>query len=164
MGNSMGATNAFRFAARYPDRVRALINEEGPAEEQNDLAFVHAWSGTFATREELAETIGERLFWSVEPSLRHTPKGWTLVYTPEEILEIAAVFNGDWWSDWLATACPALAIRGTDSRAVEGSVMEAMARRRPNSRIAVLDAGHVAHEENPDAFLAAVEPFLAGLT
>lgn len=54
-------------------------------------------------------------------------------------------YNGDWWADWLATDCPAMVVRGAESQAVDGAVMEAMARRRVNTRLAVLQDGHVAH-------------------
>ncbi|MDO9355295.1 MAG: alpha/beta fold hydrolase, partial [Solirubrobacteraceae bacterium] len=30
VGNSLGGTNAFFFAARHPERVRAMVIEEGP--------------------------------------------------------------------------------------------------------------------------------------
>ena len=160
MGNSLGATNAFQFAARFPDQVRALINEEGPAEEDGDIDFIRPWAGVFKTRDALASAIGERLLWSVEPSFRQVAGGWTLAFSVNDMLKIMQEKNGDWWSDWLASTCPALVIRGTESRAVQAPVMDAMARRRPGTTIVALDAGHVAHEENLPDFLSAFRAFL----
>ena len=160
MGNSLGATNAFQFAAHHPERVRALVNEEGPAEEHGNLDFVRPWAGVFATRDALASAIGERLLWSVEPSFRQVTGGWTLAFNVDDMLQIMQEKNGDWWSDWLASTCPALVIRGTESRAVQASVMDAMARRRSRTKIVALHAGHVAHEENLPEFLTALRQFL----
>lgn len=163
MGNSMGATNAFRFAARHPGRVRALVNEEGPAEEASDLGFVLPWAGVFPSREALKAAVGERLFWSVEPSVKQVSDGWTLKFDPHDLVRMVESYNGDWWADWLATDCPALVVRGVDSRAVDGAVMEAMARRRPQTRLAVLQGGHVSHADAQSGFLAALRAFLEDL-
>lgn len=163
MGNSMGATNAFRYAARHPGRVRALVNEEGPAVEASDLAFVKPWAGVFPTRAALEAAVGARLLWSVAPSILETPRGWTLKFDPLELLDMVKTYNGDWWADWLATPCPALVVRGAESRAVDGAIMEAMAAQRPNTHLAVLRGGHVSHADAQSAFLAALRRFLDGL-
>jgi len=163
MGNSMGAMVSFQFAARFPERVRALINEEGPAEEDPNLEFVLDWKGRYPTRQALLDKIGERLAWSVEPSLREVDGEWTLAFDPDDIVRISHEIAGNRWSQWLASDCPALVIRGKDSRAVDPAVMERMASERPNTRLAVLEGGHVVHQENEAAFMDAVLRFLAEL-
>ena len=161
LGNSLGATAAFRFAARHPDRVRALVNEEGPAVIKGNLDFMREWNGVFPTREALADRIGERLAWSVEPSFRQTPEGWTLAFSPTALADAQENLRGDFWSDWCSTNCPALVVRGDDSRAVDGDLMKRMAQERENSRLVTLSGGHVAHHDQPEEFAAAVRDFLS---
>ncbi len=60
LGNSLGGVNAYQFAAAYPHLVRALIIEDIGVEIAVDINFSLAWSGTFKTREELAELVGPR--------------------------------------------------------------------------------------------------------
>ncbi len=160
VGNSLGGTNAFCFAARYPDRVRAMVVEEGPPEGHEPLDFVLAWRGLHPTREALEQIIGERLAWSVAPSFRETAHGWTLAFDPAELAAMKKVLNGDFWREWLGSTCPALVVRGTQSKAVDGGLLKSMAERRPNTELLSLDAGHVTHHDDPDGFNAAVRRFL----
>ena len=160
MGNSLGGTVAFRFAARAPHRVRAMIIEESPAVEDSDLAFMRQWSGMFPTREALLQAVGERMAWSIEPSIRKTEEGWTLAFSPTKLADAQADLNGDFWADWLATTCPVLLLRGSESRAVDGDVLQAMADRRSNTRLESLAAGHIVHHDAPQAFVDLVRNFL----
>lgn len=162
IGNSLGGTVAFRYAARNPGGVRAMVIEESPAVAKADLGFMRDWAGIYPTREALAAKIGERLAWSVEPSFRETPEGWTLAFSPDELANAAEGLNGDFWSDWSATDCPALLVRGADSRAVDGAMLESMAARRPNTKLVSFNAGHVVHRDEPKAFAASVKAFLRG--
>ncbi|RZJ12538.1 MAG: alpha/beta fold hydrolase [Rubrivivax sp.] len=61
IGNSLGGTNAFCFAARHPHRVRALVIEEGPPKEGDPFTFVLDWRDLYPTKEALEEKIGGRL-------------------------------------------------------------------------------------------------------
>lgn len=160
-GNSLGGTVAFRYAARHPEKVRALIVEESPVVEDGDLDFMHQWTGVYPTREALEAKIGERLSWSVEPSFRETPQGWTLSFSPDVFANAKQALNGYFWEDWMATQCPVLLIQGSQSRAVDGTVLQQMAAKRPNTTLATFNAGHVVHHDMPKAFAEAVRSFLA---
>ncbi len=162
MGNSLGGTVAFRYAALNPGKVCAMVIEESPAEEDADLGFMRDWAGTYPTREALAAKIGERLAWSVEPSFRETPQGWTLAFSPVALADAQMGLNGDFWSDWLATDCPVLLVRGKDSRAVDGMMLERMAAKRANTDLVSFEAGHVVHHDQPKTFAASVKAFLVG--
>ncbi len=67
--------------------------------------------------------------------------------------------------DALATiACPTLALAGSEDKTAPAEVMERMASRIPGGSYACLDgAGHIANQEAPDAFNAAIDGFLAAL-
>jgi esterase len=164
IGNSLGGTNAFIFAARHPQRVRALVIEEGPPEQRESLTFVLDWRGIYPTSEALEQKIGERLAWSVKPSFRETAQGWTLAFDPDELVSMKEILNGNFWDEWLATTCPALVVRGTDSRAVDGKLLESMAARRPNTQLATLKAGHVIHHDDLPGFVTHVRALLGKLS
>jgi esterase len=71
--------------------------------------------------------------------------------------------NGDHWADWLASSCPALLIRGRESRLTTQTEIEDMAARRTNTQIVTLDGGHVVHQDNPNDFATTVQMFLRDL-
>jgi pimeloyl-ACP methyl ester carboxylesterase len=133
LGNSLGAVNAFQFAARQPARVRALIIVDIFAEIAGDPAMASAWGGTFPTRQALLERVGPRF----APFLR---------------------------ADWLATSCPALRIRGSESRVTTAAQMAEMAARRPGAQLVTLEAGHVAYMDDVVGFTRTVRAFLDGLS
>ena len=70
---------------------------------------------------------------------------------------------GNHWHDWLATTCPAILVRGRQSRVTNPDEIEQMAQRRPNTTLATLDGGHVLHFEDPFAFNATIRGFLDSL-
>jgi pimeloyl-ACP methyl ester carboxylesterase len=163
VGNSLGGTNAFFFAAKHPERVRAMVVEEGAPEGHGPMSFVLEWRGLYPTRKALEAKIGERLAWSVAPSFRETAHGWTLAFSPDEVAAMKLVLNGDFWDVWLASTCPALVVRGTQSKAVDGQQLERMATLRPNTQLLTLDAGHVTHHDDAPGFIAGVRKFLQEL-
>jgi esterase len=164
LGNSLGGVNVYQFAARHPEKVRGLIIEDIGAEVRDDLSFVLPWAGEFPTREALAERVGPRFLPYLEDSFRKTTSGWKLAFDPRDIVESGKGLSGDHWKDWLATTCPALLIRGRDSRVTTQAAAEQMAARRPNTILKTLDGGHVVHFENLAGFTDAVKEFLTALS
>jgi len=160
LGNSLGGANAYQFAARHPERVRALIIEDIGATVQSDISFTVNWAGTSRSKKELEERIGPRLLPYLQDSIRQAPEGWRLAFDAEDMLSSQRGLNGDHWQDWLATDCPALLIGGDESRVTSRTQLEEMATRRPNTQLVVLKGGHVVHFDNPDGFTSAVKPFL----
>lgn len=159
LGNSLGGINALQFAARHPDLVRALVLEDIAVEVSSDIEFVRAWSGCFPTRDALAARVGPRLLSYLEDSFRKTSDGWRLAFDPEDIVRSQDWLKGQYWEEWLSTTCPALVIRGRDSRVTTREQMEEMARRRLNTILIELEGGHVVHQDNPDAFAADLRAF-----
>jgi len=163
LGNSLGGVNAYQFAARHPERVKALVIEDIGVVLDTDTSFTLAWGGTFPHREALAERIGERLLPYLQDSFRQTSGGWQLAFDPQELIASQLHLNGDHWADWLASSCPALLIRGRESRLTAEPQIEEMVARRPNTRLVTLDGGHVVHQDNPNGFADAVQEFLYDL-
>lgn len=161
LGNSLGGVNAFQFAARHPSRVKALVIEDISAEPAADASFVLAWEGDFPSQQVLTEHIGPRFTPYLLDSFRSTSTGWRLAFEPREMLESQRQLNGNHWADWLASDCPALLIRGRESRITTQDKLEEMAAQRPNTRLVMLAGGHVVHQDNPAEFLQAVRVFLS---
>lgn len=128
-----------------------------------DVSFSLAWGGTFKTREDLAQAVGTRLLTALQDSFRQTQDGWRLAFDPREMLASHSLTEGNYWVDWLATDCPALLIRGQDSRVTTHLHLEQMAARRPNTFFNVLDGGHVVHVDNPTGFTETISKFLLKL-
>jgi esterase len=161
LGNSLGGVNAYQFAASHPQWVRALVIEDMGVEVPGDLPPMLSWAGTFAKREELEKAIGSRLLPYLQDSFRPTTGGcWRLAFEPRDMLLSQASLAGNHWSDWLATDCPALVIRGTESRVTTAAHVAQMAERRAHTQLCTLEGGHVVHQDNPPAFAAAVRSFL----
>jgi len=163
LGNSLGGINAYQFAAQHPERVRALVIEDIGAVTIADASFTLAWGGVFPSREALAERIGERLLPYLLDSIRKTSAGWRLAFDPKEMVASQIQLNGDHWTDWLASSCPALLIRGRESPLTTQDHLEEMAARRPNTHLVTLDGGHVVHVDNTSGFTDTVREFLHDL-
>jgi esterase len=163
LGHSFGGMVANLYTAANPHRVRGLIMEDIDVARDDHDEFMLRWAGYYPTREALEERLGERLVPYLRKSIIHTEAGWRLTFDPEEVLSSEAALNGDHWSEWLAHVCPALVIRGSRSVPVSGEVLEEMARRRQNTRIVTIEAGHSVHIDAPNSFADAVCQFLAEL-
>ncbi len=164
LGNSLGGVNAYQFAAAQPDRVLAIVVEDIGVVINDDTSFCLAWSGTFATYEQLAAKVGARFLPYLENSFRHGNDGWRLAFEPLEMVQSQGHLNGDHWSDWLASSSPALVIRGRDSRVTSQDRIEEMVERRPGTHLKVLPGGHVVHADCLEEFAGTVREFLVGLT
>ena len=163
LGNSLGGVNTYQFAARHPERVRAFIIEDIGAEIADDTSFALPWGGTFNSREELANRVGPRFVPYLEDSFRQAPEGWCLAFDPRDTVASQGHLNGSYWQDWLASDCPALLIRGMNSRVTMQPHLEEMASRRPNTQLRSLQGGHVLHVEIPAEFTETVREFLQKL-
>lgn len=174
---SMGGLVALTLAARAPELVRALVVVDIAPEVQrggvdNIRSFVAATdeldtfedfvqrAHSFNPRRTLAN-IRERL----RHNLRQLPTGrWTWKYDPQ-LRNPARVGEamGDLWAEVAKIRCPVLIVRGGESDILApevaarfGGIVKAEVRTVPG-------AGHSVMGDNPSGFLAAVEPFLAGL-
>ncbi len=174
---SMGGLVALTLAARAPELVRALVVVDIAPEVQrggvdNIRNFVAATdeldtfedfvqrAHSFNPRRTLAN-IRERL----RHNLRQLPTGrWTWKYDPQ-LRNPARVGEamGDLWAEVAKIRCPVLIVRGGESDILApevaarfGGIVKAEVRTVPG-------AGHSVMGDNPSGFLAAVEPFLAGL-
>lgn len=163
MGNSLGGVNAYQFAAKNPDMVKALIIEDIGVEIFGDISFSLNWKGVFKTREELEERIGSRFLPYFKDSICETTEGWKLMFDVDEMIISHNNIYGKYWDDWLKSKCPCLLVKGSDSRVTNAEEMQQMAIRRPHTTLVTMEGGHVLHMEKPQEFIKIVQKFLGGL-
>ncbi|MEU7642699.1 MULTISPECIES: alpha/beta fold hydrolase [unclassified Streptomyces] len=166
LGHSLGAINAYQFAARHPERVSALVDVEGPAalglEGPNPLAFLLDLPFQAATREALVAGLGPAAPYFSDRLRQHADGGWRLPFHPEDMYRSEEHVHGDHWDDWTAGTCPALLVHGTKG-VIPPEQVRAMAERRPGTTVAELDGDHLLPATAPEALAAAVRDFLATL-
>ena len=94
-----------------------------------------------------------------------TPTGWRLHGAPGTWIDIAAEWGTrDFWRQWRDVRAPVLLIEAADSVAPPGQMqrMAELAGARA-CYLKVPGAGHLVHDEAPQAYRDAVEEFLAAL-
>jgi pimeloyl-ACP methyl ester carboxylesterase len=164
LGHSLGGLNAYQLAARHPHLIRALIIEEigaalsGPSR----LDFLLASPYEASTRDELIAGLGPAgpMF---ADRVKQLPGGtWRLPFHPHDMVASERANWGDYWADWLATDCPALLIAGENSPITCGQA-QAMAERRPHTRLVELHGDHFVHAQDPAGFTGAIRDFLSSL-
>ncbi|WP_030209579.1 alpha/beta fold hydrolase [Streptomyces sp. NRRL S-87] len=166
VGHSLGAVNAYQYAARRPERIRALVNVEGPVEIGLDgshpLAFLLGLAYKAPTREELVEKLGPAAPFFADRLRRNPDGGWRLPFHPRDMYDSEENVHGDHWADWTATSCPALLVHGT-SGVIPAEQVRGMVERRPGTAAVELAGDHLVHLGAAEAFGAEVRGFLAGL-
>ena len=178
MGLSMGGINAITFAGTHPEQVaRLVIVDVGPEINQAGVEAIRrfvsggpeeidsfdefvALAHRFNPRRSI-ENIRERL----SHNLRRQPNGkWTWKFDkvfrdPERVRprDSAAL-----WELIGKIRAPSLIVRGEQSDVLDPDVAERMAAILPAGRVVTIPgAGHSVMGDNPPAFRAAVEEFLA---
>jgi esterase len=173
VGHSMGGTNAINFAARFCDRVSALIivdsapelspvgltriaretsampqsfDSEAAARTYLRTLHVRASERSINTRLALALTERDgRLTWRIDPAI------FPLKPDPPERS----------WSALAAIKCPTLVVRAGDSDLVTAECAERMVQTLKAGEFAsVINAGHMVLEDNSAGFAQVALPFL----
>lgn len=180
IGHAMGALTAWQFAAKRPDLVRALIicdmraSALGAASQRDWENWFKAWPLPFATLADVRKWFGEDDPWVERPYvsrgefyaevMQEGADGWRPVFDPEQMLKTRETWVYDaHWEELAQVRCPTLVVRGLDGELGRAEAQE-MVRVLPHGQYAeVADAGHLVHYDQPEAWRAAIEPFLDGI-
>ncbi|WP_446038890.1 alpha/beta fold hydrolase [Streptomyces sp. SID1121] len=177
IGHSMGALTAWQLAAKRPDLVRALIicdmraSALGAASQREWENWFQTWPVPFATLADVRKWFGEDDPWVERASpargefyaevMAERADGWAPVFSRRQMLTSRETWVHDaHWEELAQVRCPTLVVRGQDGELGRAEAQE-MVRVLPRGAYAeVADAGHLVHYDRPDAWRAAIEPFL----
>ncbi|MBC3982501.1 alpha/beta hydrolase [Streptomyces sp. AC536] len=172
VGHSAGGVTAFQLAARETELVGALIVEEGGADNRrprvpHPVLDVRAWPRRAPTLAALGERVRERGIpdagYFLESAVEY-PDGWGFLFDLDAMMASQRAAVGDWWPDWLGSACPALLLHGGRSFVLPTDLAREMADRRPGTTLRTFpDCGHWVHDDDPAGFASVVGGFLDAL-
>jgi pimeloyl-ACP methyl ester carboxylesterase len=177
VGHSMGGRNGIAFSARYPEKVQKLIVVDiGPAVEQRGSARIRqeitavpeefdSFEAVLAhmskqNRYAAPEVLRRRLLYATKP-LPNGKVGWRYDLAIREQWRRGPSTPEDLWPAWRRITCPTLIVRGAESDVLSPEATQQMLAALPHaSAVEIPRAAHMVFEENPEAFLTAVRPFL----
>ncbi|MFD7550749.1 alpha/beta fold hydrolase [Streptomyces sp. NPDC059816] len=180
IGHAMGALTAWQLAARRPDLVRAVVvcdmraSALGPASQREWEHWFGTWPLPFATLADVHKWFGEDDPWVERPHpsrgafyaevMAESADGWRPVFDPAQMLASRAAWaHHAHWDELAQVRCPTLVVRGLDGELGRAEAQE-MVRVLPQGQYAeVADAAHLVHYDQPEAWRAAIEPFLEDL-
>ena len=183
MGLSMGGRNSFTYAAKNPEKVKALIIvDAGPenvragtqnirrfVEQDDELDSIDAFVDRVVSYNPRRDPVQIR--GSIVNNLRELPNGkWTWKY--DKILRspgrMGKTQDPDMtkrlWGYVESLSCPTLVVRGDRSDIIATDTADEMQKRIPNGKLAIIEnAGHLVMGDNPSGFERAVTKFISNL-
>jgi esterase len=181
VGMSLGGLAAYRFAARYRERLTALaildaapeLDAAGLAEpsRQRSRGEVLATFDDFlrGAQRFLPDRPEVQLRYSLLHALKPLPDGrwtWKRDLRPTAALDPAerATRAAALWLDLRAIRTPTLLLRGERSQLLSAEVASRVEREMPDARLVTIPrAGHNLHGDAPAAFANALNEFLSQL-
>lgn len=176
VGHSMGGRNAYVYASRRPERVKALvIVDTGPQVQGQGEGRIRRFRELpdeldsyqeFATRvQEYTGRSREQTLGALKYIIRQRADGkWTWKY--DKLLRTPGFRPESWpeeklWECLERIKCPTLIIRGGESDIFAPEVLERMLQVIPGSSGEVVPkAGHLVAGDNPAGFLRALRTLL----
>jgi pimeloyl-ACP methyl ester carboxylesterase len=172
IGHSAGGKNAFIHTSRHPERIAKLVIVEMDPDAVNPGSanmFVRyrSESDDYPDLAAVVERLRSRQPRSSEAVLEHDARHLTkasalggLTWKRDRDL-VVKYERPDAWAALPKIAVPTLIVRGADSPLLTAPVAARMDQAIPDSRlVAIPDAGHWVHLEQPERFAEAVDAFL----
>ena len=180
LGHSMGGRNAAYCAARNPARVAGLVlvdysPEIAPAGSKRVTDMLAGQPDVFASVDEAMRYFGvpkdspKRA--RFEAYLRPVPGGVQVkrdLHFRDQFRSLRETGERpkqgvDMWQTLGELVCPALVVRGAQSDMFAAETVAKVKAANPRIGVVEIDGGHNVAGDNPQGFLAAIRPFLAGV-
>ncbi|RKT07060.1 pimeloyl-ACP methyl ester carboxylesterase [Streptomyces sp. 3211.6] len=172
LGYSLGGNVALRVAARYPERVTALVLTASFVRAGNRLKQVaDLWSGLAARGENemLARlmvplALNPAVFEGLSPEEAEEVVRATAASVPAGTVgQVDLVKGADLRAEAAGVSVPALVIATTEDRLVPLELQRELAEAVPGARYAELPTGHLPFAERPAEWAALITEFLSEL-
>ncbi|MFF5444858.1 alpha/beta fold hydrolase [Streptomyces sp. NPDC012888] len=169
LGYSLGGNVAVRIAARYPERVTALVLTASFPYADNQLALIAGVWSELAGRGEndlLARTLlplalSKTVLEGLSPEQLAAVVRDTAASLPPGGGDHAALVAGaDLSADLARIGVPTLVVATTEDRLVPLPLQQELAAAVPGARYAELPTGHLPFAERPEEWLGLVREFL----
>lgn len=180
IGHSMGGRNAMEFAARFSQRVTALVVEDiGPEASSQAMArieklleavpvpfhsreaaknfFEHEYPGRIAWYPQ-AQVVSRFLLSNIEQKA-DGKQDWR--FAKDAILRSSREGrNEDHWDSWRNLRMPVLLVRGEVSQDLSRPTFEKMIQELPGVKaVEIAASGHWVHFDQPEAFIGVLREF-----
>jgi pimeloyl-ACP methyl ester carboxylesterase len=166
VGHSMGGLHSWCLAAERPELVSALVVEDMAPDFRGHTTgpwepWLHNLPVEFDSPAKVSAEFGELAGRYFLEAFDRTDTGWRLHGHTSRWIEIAAEWGTrDYWAQWQAVRSPALLIEAGHSVAPAGQMQSMNENGYRTKYLRVADAGHLVHDEAPQAYRQAVESFL----
>lgn len=171
IGHSMGGLHSWCLAAERPELVRALVVEDMAPDFVGGTTgawepWLHALPAEFTSAESVLAEFGAVAGRYFLEAFDRTPSGWALHGKPAKWIDIAAEWGvRHFWRQWRAVVAPALLIEAGDTVTPAGQMQQMYEIAGSRAQYVRVDgAGHLIHDDAPDAYRDAVEAFLWALS
>ena len=177
VGMSMGGINAMRYAARYPDRLRALcIVDIAPTVLQDGVLSMEGFKIETETLSRFDDFLDRahrfmphrpiaQLRYSLLHSLKQLPDGrwtWKQDHRPGAVRHQTPL--AELWNELPKISAPTLFMRGAQSNVLTAENARRAAATVPHGKLVTIDpATHNVHSDNPNAFARELHAFLAAV-
>lgn len=175
VGQSLGGHTAFLVAARHLELVEKLVVVEaspGPVEEpegtaENDVVskvrqWLQSWPVPFRSPEDAVKFFGRNDSWARAwaDGLAKRDGGLYPSFDVDVMVKTLEAATSSYWDEWRGITCPVLVVVAEEGGTSQ--VAHRMVDEQSNaSLVEIPDAGHDLHLDNPTAWRAALEQFLA---
>ncbi|WP_431877151.1 alpha/beta fold hydrolase [Amycolatopsis sacchari] len=166
IGHSMGGLHAWATAATHPELVRAVVVEDMAPDQRGRTVetwrgYFESWPVPFQSLAHVREFFGSTGNYFAE-CVEEREDGYHLIADLEDLYEIAAEWGRrEYWSFVDGVRCPLLVVEAGDTAMPPGQQAELAARVPKGRHVVVEGAGHVVHDDAPEAYRGAVEAFLS---